>query len=189
MPRNRRQTDREEKVDAIVAVAERQLMEGGLDALSVAAIARELGLAQNAIYWYFPSRAHLFVETLRRMLRAIAARKPRSQRVLQRILWWTDQFAAIYRFRGALQQQAAEAAVVAEFARELDEVLDGMLATAFRDRVAEGDLPAAVAGFRALVTGTYAEGLSRKQRRELLTFWLERLWASEPRAGTRGAGS
>jgi AcrR family transcriptional regulator len=176
MPRNRRQVDRDTKVDAILAVAERQLGEGGVDALSVAAIARELGVAQNAIYWYFPSRAHLFVETLRRMLHAIAARKPRGQQGLQRILWWTDQFAALYTFRPALQRQAREAEVVAEFVRELDEVLDRMVTHAFRGRVRDEDLPASVASFRATVTGTYAEGLSPKQRRELLSFWLGRLW-------------
>jgi TetR/AcrR family transcriptional repressor of mexAB-oprM operon len=176
MPRNRRQIDREEKVDAILTVAERQLTEGGLDALSVAAIARELGVAQNAIYWYFPSRAHLFVETLRRMLYAIAARKPRGQQGLARILWWTDQFASLYTLRPALQELAREAEVVAEFVRELDQVLDRMVTNAFRGRVREADLSTAVASFRATVTGTYAERLSRKQRRELLTFWLERLW-------------
>jgi AcrR family transcriptional regulator len=175
MPRNRRQIDRDKKVDAILAAAERQLAAGGLEALSIAAIARELGIAQNAVYWYFPSRAHLFVETLRRLLHAIGARKPRGQRGLDRILWWTDQLALIYTFRPALQQ-LAEAEVVAGFVHELDEVLDRMLMNAFRDRVSEEDLPAAVASFRATVVGTYAEGLSRKKRRELLTFWIERLW-------------
>jgi TetR/AcrR family transcriptional regulator, repressor of the mexAB-oprM multidrug resistance operon len=177
MPRNRRQIDREEKVDAILAVAERQLSEGGLDALSVAAIARELGVAQNAVYWYFPSRAHLFVAALRRMLHAIAARKPRRQQGLERILWWTDQFASLYRFRAALQQLASEMEVVAEFVRELDGVLDRMASNALRERVSDDDLPAAVASFRAMVTGTYAEALSRKDRHRLVTFWLERLSA------------
>ena len=178
MPRNRRQIDREAKVEAILAVAERQLTEGGLDALSIAAVARELGVAQNAIYWYFPSRAHLFVESLRRSLYAIAARKPRGQQGLDRILWWTDQFASLYAFRPALQQLAAETEVVAEFVRELDAVLDRMVCNAFRGRVEDKDLAPAVASFRATVTGTYAERLSRKQRRELLTFWLQRLWAA-----------
>jgi TetR/AcrR family transcriptional repressor of mexAB-oprM operon len=178
MPRNRRQIDREDKVDAILAVAERRLADGGLEALSVAAIARELGLAQNAIYWYFPSRAHLFVGALRRMLQVIAARKPRGQTGVERVLWWTDQFAPFYTFRPALQRLANEEAVVAEFLRELDEVLDRMVSNALRERVHEEDLPAAVASFRAMVTGSYAEGMARIQRRHLIEFWLERLAAA-----------
>ena len=176
MPRRRIELDRYEKVAEILDAAERRLRDGGVDALSIAAIARELGIAQNAVYWYFPSRAHLFVETLRRMLYAIAARKPRGQQGLERILWWTDQFASLHAFRPALQQQARESEVVADFVRELDEVLDRMLTNAFRDRMPDDDLPAAIAAFRATVTGTYAEGLPKTQRRELLTFALERFW-------------
>jgi len=52
-------------MDEILALAQARLREGGYEALSVAALARELGLAQNAIYWYFPSKDHLFVATNR----------------------------------------------------------------------------------------------------------------------------
>ncbi len=76
MPKTRHAVDRDEKVEEILAIAERRLRDGGFEALSVAAIARELGVAQNAIYWYFPSKDHLFVAVLERMLQEIAARKP-----------------------------------------------------------------------------------------------------------------
>src|SRR5437660_12556488 len=104
MPRTRAELNRDDKVAEILDVAERRLLEGGFEALSMVGIARELGLAQNAIYWYFPSRAELFVATLRRILEGIAGRKPRGeQNVVKRILWWTDQFAPLYAFRPAMQ--------------------------------------------------------------------------------------
>src|ERR1700682_1365790 len=97
MPKTRAQVPRAAKVDEIVAIAVRRLRSDGYDGLSVAAIARELGLAQNAIYWYFPSKDDLFVAALEQMLRDVAARKPsRSKDHLERILWFTDQFAVLW---------------------------------------------------------------------------------------------
>src|SRR5437667_7758703 len=97
MPRTRPELNREDKVAEILTAAERRLLGGGFDALSMSGVARDLGLAQNAIYWYFPSRADLFVAVLRRILEGIAARKPRgSTDIVERVLWFTDQFAPLY---------------------------------------------------------------------------------------------
>lgn len=65
MPLARTGVDREAKLEEILAAAERRLVAGGYAHMSVAAIARELGLVQNSIYWYFPSKDHLFVAVLR----------------------------------------------------------------------------------------------------------------------------
>src|SRR3954451_21859745 len=116
MPRTRAAVSRDEKVDEIGAAAERRLREGGYEALSVAAIARELSLAQNAIYWYFPSKDHLFVAALEQMLREIAARKPsREVGEVERILWFTDQFQALSDLRGPMNERARSSPVVADF--------------------------------------------------------------------------
>lgn len=178
MPRTRPAESRDEKMDEILALAERRLREGGYQALSVAAIARELGLAQNAIYWYFPAKDELFVAAMRRMLARIAARKP-SKEVgdLERILWFTDQFEALSGLRGAIGDRAPSSPVVAEFAAELDALLSRMLSNVLRDHVAEDELPLAVEAFRAAVDGTFVKGLDKRSRRELLTFTLERLTA------------
>lgn len=176
MPRTRPALTKEDKAAAIVVVAERQLLRRGYEALSVAAIARELGIAQNSIYWYFPSKDHLFVAALERMLRAIAARKPsRSQGTVERILWFTDQFAALSELRGAMTERARSSEVVAAFVAELDALLSRMLSNAFRDDIAEGELEIAVDSFRATVEGTFAKGLDGRERRRVLTFALDRV--------------
>src|SRR3954462_13242726 len=116
MPRTRTEIEREAKVAEVVEAAERRLHEGGYDALSVAGIARELGVAQNAIYWYFPSRDHLFVAALERMLRDILGRKPPRQRTLERkVLWFVDQLQEIEPVRAAMYERARTSPVVAEF--------------------------------------------------------------------------
>jgi AcrR family transcriptional regulator len=176
MPRTRPELNRAEKEAAILAVAERRLLEGGFEALTMAGIARELGLAQNAIYWYFPSRADLFAAALRGILAEIAARKPRGESdIVRRVLWFTDQFAPLYALQPAMHKQARESAAVAAFARELEELLVAMLSNLFRGRLPDEELASAIDSFRTTVTGAYARGLSRRRRRELLAYSLGRL--------------
>lgn len=160
----------------IVLAAERRLEEGGYEAMSVAAIARELGLAQNAIYWYFPSKDDLFVAALRQMLRDIAARKP-SRKVgdIQRILWFADQLELLSGLRGAMNERAQTSEVVADFVEELDALLSRMLSNVLRNRVPQKDLATAVEAVRATVQGTFVRGLGKGARRKVLTFTLERV--------------
>jgi AcrR family transcriptional regulator len=173
---------RDEKVDEILELAEQRLREGGYESLSVAGIARELGLAQNAIYWYFPSKDHLFVAALERMLRKIAARKPSRQvGEVERILWFTDQFQALSGLRGAMNERARSSQVVADFVAELDALLSRMLSNALRDHVAADELPVAVEAFRSTVEGTFVKGLDTRTRRKVLAFALERLMEKEAR--------
>src|SRR5215210_758410 len=110
MPRTRHEVDRETKVEEILDAAVSRLDEGGYEALSVAGIARELGVAQNAIYWYFPSRDHLFVAALER-----------------KVLWFVDQLQEIEPVRAAMYERARTSPVVAEFADELNRTWRRML--------------------------------------------------------------
>jgi AcrR family transcriptional regulator len=176
VPKTRQSLSKDEKMDRILAAADRRLARGGFDALSVAAIARELRLAQNTLYWYFPSKDHLFVAVLQRMLGDIAARKPsRGQDAVERILWFTDQFAALSQLRAAMNERSAHSELVAEFVAELDRTLERMLSNALAGKVAPEELPMAVETFRATAEGTFVKGLSRRKRRRLLRFTLEHL--------------
>jgi AcrR family transcriptional regulator len=160
----------------ILVTAEGQLRAGGYQALSVAAIARQLGLAQNAIYWYFPSKDELFVATLRRMLATISARKPsRSVGDVERVLWFTEQFHALSDLRGAMGERARSSPTVAAFVEELDELLSRMLAGALAEHVPARDLPVAVEAFRATVEGTFVKDLDEASRRRVLGFALRQI--------------
>src|SRR3712207_9351388 len=91
-------------------------------------IARELGIAQNAVYWYFPSKDHLFVAALERMLRDVVARKPPRQRSLERkILWFVEQLEEMAEVRAAMFERARTSEVVARFVAELHAVWRRML--------------------------------------------------------------
>src|SRR5205814_9350531 len=100
----------------ILEVAERRLREGGYPALSVAAIARELGLAQNAVYWYFPSRDHLFVAALERILhRAVSTKKPpHDDDPTVMALWFVDRLGQFQPLLAAVHDRSRFSPSVAQ---------------------------------------------------------------------------
>jgi len=176
MPRTRPTESHDAKAAAILEVAERRLRQDGYPGLSVAAMARELGLAQNTIYWYFGSKDELFVATLRRILDQLAAGKPSAKAGrIDQILWFTDQFQELSDLRSAMNERSRESDVVAEFVAELDGLLSRMLSHALADYVPPGELPLAVEAFRATVEGTFVKGLDRRARRKVLRFALGQL--------------
>ena len=181
MPPTRSQLARDDKITEIIDTADARLASGGIQALSISGVARELGLAHNAVYWYFPSRADLFVAVLRRRLTDIAARKPpRSQDIVGRVLWFTDQLGPLHQLQPAMQDLAREAPIVAEFVAELDALSERMLANVFRRRFEGDHLSIAIESFRSAVVGAYARGLPRDRRRRLLAFMLNQLLADHP---------
>jgi AcrR family transcriptional regulator len=180
MPKTRVDQSRDEKVGEILEVAERRLREGGWEELSVAAIARELGVAQNAVYWYFPSKDELFVAAMERMYGRIAARKPGKERGdVERILWFCEQLAELADLRAAMNERARHSPEVADFAARQDELLSRMLSGVLQRHVAPDELPLAVESFRATVEGTYGRRLGKRERRRVLTFALERIMADQ----------
>lgn len=66
MPKNRRSIDREQKLTEILECAEELYLKRGFEATTMADLAAGIGIAQNAIYWYFPSKDHLLVAVLER---------------------------------------------------------------------------------------------------------------------------
>jgi AcrR family transcriptional regulator len=176
MPRTRQDLNREAKVEEILEAAARRLQEGGYEALSVVGIARELGVAQNAIYWYFPSRDHLFVAALERMLGDIVARKPPRQRSLERkVLWFVDQLQEIEPVRAAMYERARTSPVVAEFADQLNRTWRRMLTNVLATRLDEPELTAAVNALIATIQGAFFQPMSAAERRRLIAFALQRL--------------
>jgi AcrR family transcriptional regulator len=176
MPCKRLGRSREAKVEEILVTAERRLREQGYEGLSVAAIARELGVAQNAIYWYFPSKDHLFVATLRRMLAGILAEKPPAATGLtNQVLWFVDELQSLHQLRAALAERARTSPLAAEFAAELNRGLRGMLSNALSSRLPEAELAIAVDTFVATVEGCVLQQLDAAERRLVLMYALDRI--------------
>lgn len=120
MPVTRAKVERQEKVQEILDAARRRLLADGYEGMSVAAIARELEIAQNSVYWYFPSKDDLFAAAFREILARLASKKP-PPGTAARVVWVTDQMAHFASLRAALRARAAHSAAVASLQSDLDE--------------------------------------------------------------------
>lgn len=180
MPRRRTQIERDEKIAEILDAAEQQVLEGGYPGLSVAGVARELGVAQNAIYWYFPSKDELFVAVLRRLLGAVTLPENLPEGTpAAKILQAVDRLGDLQWLRASLPERARKSKAVARFEREFRELVRGLLLQAFRKSLPTAQADTAVDAFMATTAGVYAQGLDPKQRRRVLRFALRRLLGEE----------
>jgi AcrR family transcriptional regulator len=176
MPRKRLEHTRDEKVEEILAAAEQRLREGGYEALSIAGIARDLGVAQNAVYWYFPSKDFLFVQALRRMLdRIVGDRPPAVTGLADQVLWFAEELQSLHRLRASLAERARISPVLAGFANEMNGGLRGMLTNSLSGHVPEAELSLAVETFIATVDGAVLENRDPEERRRLLLYALDRI--------------
>ena len=176
MPLARTGVDRETKIEQILGAAERRLLAGGYEQMSVAAIARELGLVQNTIYWYFPSKDDLLVAVLRRLLDRLASKKPPHGRgLVAQVLWATDQMAELAPLRAVLRDRAGRSQAAAQFERELDALVRRLLIHGIESYLDKCDVDVAANTFLATVEGTFSLGLAKTDRHRAITFALERL--------------
>ncbi|MFN2593472.1 MAG: TetR/AcrR family transcriptional regulator [Actinomycetota bacterium] len=181
MPKSRPGRERDDKVQEIVAAAIDRLREGGYDQLSVIGIARDLGVAQNTIYWYFPSKDHLFVAALQQMFDDIRARKADGgTSVIDRIVWFTEQLRDIWELRATIDERARGSEVVMDFASNFHAHLRAMLAKSLRPYVSEEDLDMAVDTYTAAADGVCLMNVPIDRWRGILRFTLERLIGPDP---------
>lgn len=169
---------REHKTEEILDVAVRQLRAGGYEALSVAGIARELGIAGNSVYWYFPSKDELFVAAVDRLLLGIVAEKPPGRRSLERrVLWFVEQLGDLDPLRAGMRERARYSAPVAELVERLDRDSRRMLRNVLSHEVEAEHLDLATEALLATIEGTWMLGLRGERRRRLLGFALSRFTA------------
>ena len=181
MPKARPERERDEKVEEILAAAIERLRSGGYEGLSVIGIARDLGVAQNTIYWYFPSKDHLFVAALQKVFDDLKARKADGgSTVIDRIVWFTEQLKDVWDLRAAIDERARHSEVVAEFAASFHAHLRGMLAKSLRPYVPEEELEMAVDTYTAAADGVCLMNVPSERWRGILRFTLERLIGSDP---------
>lgn len=188
VPRTRPEQDRDDKMAEILDVAERQLLSGGYPALSMIGTARELGVAQNAVYWYFPSKDDLFVAVLRRLMGRVMTRKPPAERgLVDQAIWIVDRLADFHALNAVVHERARSSAVIGQFHREFQTLLHGMLSGALTPLVPPEELEVATSTFLSTVEGTLLRQVPRRERQAIVRYTLERIlgptYRSEPVRG------
>jgi AcrR family transcriptional regulator len=66
MPRNRQSTPRPRRVTEVVAAANELFLTQGVNKTAMSHIASAVGIANAAVYWYFPTKDHLLAEVFSR---------------------------------------------------------------------------------------------------------------------------
>lgn len=179
MPRNRQAMERDAKVEEILVAAEDALRSGGYDALTFNAIAKELGLARGAIYWYFPSKDELLVAVAASAFSAAMASPPKRSSYLRRIAWAVEKLADLQPINNAVHERARHSDAVAEFDELVQRELCAKLRDLLRPHVAASRLEEVAEAIVVFVQGLLALPLSRAERERRLQFIVETLVSAE----------
>lgn len=172
-----------ELLDAAVVVADRD----GLDALTVAAVTEEAGLAKGTFYVHFPDRGALLVALHRRfhddLFAAIAAStsadRPGPARARARVAGFLDGCRRQRGVRAMLLQARTEPAILAEVARRNDDAAR-LLAGDLR-----GSVPRPLETARLLVAATAEVALLELAAGRALPHLRGALDALFPQGGAR----
>ena len=176
MPRNRAQRDRDDKMGEILEAAERAVRADGFDSLRVSAVARAVGVANNAIYWYFPSRDHLAVATFEHMVTKVLAEKSEAGGDLfDRVTWFVERLAPFYPLRASLHSWGRRSEVVQEYLDDLSTRLRSLIRHVLEPHVDPDELDMATAAFAATIQGAFLDSPSLDETRNVVVFTLKRL--------------
>jgi AcrR family transcriptional regulator len=189
MPRNRGHRTREEKSSEIVAIAQRLFLEKGYEGTTMAAIAREAGIATNVVHWYFATKDDLFVAALDSLqsedLEEAQERLARSTRgqeeanleaLLTEFVWRRlDRYGLI----ATLHERSHCSSVMAEYHDRAHRRYEDTLGRA----IARFPIPTAERRLVVEALVTAAEGLvmhraSKREAKQMMTFLATRLIAA-----------
>jgi AcrR family transcriptional regulator len=170
LAKTRHERDRSEKVNELLDVAEQLFKERGYVGTTTALLADAAGVAQNAVYWYFPSKDHLFVAVLERMLDALVAdvAKDHGLTLESRVTRTVKRLQQTEDLRVALLERSRESDIAAAFATKMRATLYSLLVEAVRREVPEGNHPMIARGILAVADGTH--GMPTEERLGLVAF-------------------
>jgi AcrR family transcriptional regulator len=190
MPATRPDLDRDIKRGEVLDAAETLLLRDGYDNTAMAAIARAARVANNSVYWYFPSKDDLLAAVLRRrqerVLTEVAALATSS--LEERVLALLAQLDQVANLTAAVHERASHNAAVAEMHQAFHAAAERHLESGFRDAgLSSRDARRAAAAIMAMVEGIHLHDGHRDPaaRNRLILWTLQRLVAGS----AHGAGS
>jgi AcrR family transcriptional regulator len=179
MPATRPHLDRDLKRKQIVDAAEKLFLRDGYEATAMAAVARRAGVANNAVYWYFPSKDDLLAAMLqRRQERALAEMQPPTATLEEQVIALLAQLDRVANLTATVHERAKHSTAVAEMHEAFHGAADRLLKGMFQEAGLNGDdaIQAAKA-LMALVEGIHLHETDRdtKARNTLVLWTLRRL--------------
>lgn len=178
MPATRPHLDRDLKRAQVLNAAEELFLRNGYEATAMAEVARGAGVANNAVYWYFPSKDHLLAEMLeRRQERALAELPdPEFAPVEEQLLAMLAQLDEVANLTAAVHERARHSAPIAEMHARFHGVADGLLQRWFREAGLDThDASQAAKAMMALIEGIHLHDPVRDApARDHLVLWTLR---------------
>jgi AcrR family transcriptional regulator len=184
MPATRPHLDRDLKRKQILDAAEKLFLRNGYEATAMAAVARRAGVANNAVYWYFPSKDDLLAATLqRRQERALAQLPdPAISTPKERILAMLTQLDQVAKLTATVHERARHSTAIAETHEAFHAAADRLLQGLFRDAGLDtSDATHAAKAMMALVEGIHLHEPDRDTAaRDDLVLWTFHRLAPAP---------
>lgn len=175
MPRNRSDVARDVKVDEILAVADEILRRDGFAGLSLADVARRLGLARAAVYWYFPTKDDLLVAVVTKAFAEVMTPRAARGDHVRRIVDAVDRLAELQPLTAALHERAPRAEQAATLAATVQNQLCARLREVLAGHVDEDRLEQVASAIVVFAQGLLAHPRPERERRALLRFLIDRL--------------
>jgi AcrR family transcriptional regulator len=181
LPKTRHEKDRSAKVTELLDVAERLFNERGYGGTTTAALAGAAGVAQNGVYWYFPSKDHLFVAVLERMLDRLVADMARVSRrpLVDQVLFTIDRLEQTQDLGAALAERARTSDIAAAFRDRMSSTLRETLIAAISREAPTADHDLVADAILAVANGTH--GMPKAARRRLVSFTVTALLDADAR--------
>lgn len=178
MPRNHRNIDIEEKRGALVAIARRLVLAEGYDAMGMARVATEAGVAPNTLYWYFEDKDALLIAVLDSLVQAAYTEytKIQAKPLNAQMSWLIAQFEGMSGLISAVHARVPASASVRAWHDQFHRTVEMTLATQLAERglhEAEAALAARVAMF--VIEGLLSHRSSEPPTRDAIVMFVTAL--------------
>jgi AcrR family transcriptional regulator len=183
MPRNHQHIDRAAKTARILDAAEELLLRDGYDATTMAAIARAAGVANNAVYWYFPGKDDLLAAVLERRLEQAATRADveTDQPLLARAMSALAELDAVSVLTSTVHERAKYSPAVASVHQAFHDILSERATEGLKSAgMSDDDARMAAAAVIAVIEGIHLHEPARDpdSRNHLVGWLIQRLTAT-----------
>lgn len=180
MPATRTHLDRDLKRKQILDAAEKLLLLGGYEATAMAEVARRAGVANNAVYWYFPSKDDLLAAVLARRQERALENLPARETLTpdEQVLAMLTQLDQVAKLTATVHERAQHSPAVAEMHEAFHVTADQLLQSLFKDAGLDtNDAAKAAKAMMALVEGIHLHQPNRDTtaRNDLVLWTLHQL--------------
>jgi AcrR family transcriptional regulator len=178
MPKNRRDIERDVKVDELLDAAERLFRLHGYGGATMAGIAREAGVTSNALYWYFPSKDDVFAAVLDRRFQGAQTELVGrlSEPLARQLSWGLRRFQEIDSVGSVVHERAKESPVVAQLHDRFHHtVRTALQAGLMQEGLEKKHAEKGADCLMAVIEGTGLHEGPVRRREELVLFTLEQI--------------